>query len=49
MKETNLGQAPVRDAKQLGVPRMLILGRHRTCAGLSRKWSAIMGNRTWMP
>ena len=26
MKETNLGQAPVRDAKQLGVPRMLILG-----------------------
>ena len=26
MKETNLGQAPIRDAKQLGVPRMLILG-----------------------
>ena len=25
--------------------RMLVLGRHRTCAGLSRKWSAIMGNR----
>ena len=26
MKETNLGQAPVRDARQLGVPKMLILG-----------------------